>query len=220
MKRHQHFLIVAQAAIPLSLWIDTMNRCWFCPPQILTSSASRLALRRFLSVALSVLAVQLAQAQSDDQNSDAQKSDGRDSSRSSGVVLSATDAPAPIVDGVGRVFPADVKRGVMVVTASPEVTLNGKPDRLSPGSRIRGLTNLVMTPSQLTGLRFVVNFRRGIGGELTDVWLLTADEAKVKLPDAEKSARSDWFGLNPAPAKDDGKTDFDKLPKWDPSIPR
>jgi len=42
--------------------------------------------------------------------------------------------------GVIRQFPANIQRGVMTVTAPPEVQINGTVMRLSPGVRIRGPT--------------------------------------------------------------------------------
>ena len=51
--------------------------------------------------------------------------------------LSLTLAPGAHAQGMQRSAPKDVVLGRMTVTAPPQVTLDGKPDRLSPASRIR-----------------------------------------------------------------------------------
>ncbi len=166
-----------------------------------------------ISVALAAL-VGASNAQTD--------SSSRDADRRSGVVLSAADDANLVIDGaVGRRFPANVKRGVMRVLTSPEISMDGKPDRLSVGSRIRNLDNMVVSPSHLVGQGYVVNYRRGIGGEISDVWMLTVDEAKVKLPtDPANREKNSWFSSSEKPAVDNGDTAYDKLPKWNPATPR
>ena len=62
---------------------------------------------------------------------------GRDADRNSGVVLIVPEDTMATGDGLGRVFPPNARRGVMRVVAWPEVLLDGKPERLSPGARIR-----------------------------------------------------------------------------------
>ena len=42
-----------------------------------------------------------------------------------------------------RNFPKAALRAVLVVRAPPEISLNGKADRLSPGARIRNLNNKI-----------------------------------------------------------------------------
>jgi hypothetical protein len=81
-----------------------------------------------------------------------------------------------------RPFPPNTERGVMVVTYPPIIQLNGKPDRLSPGARIRGLNNLLQMSGSLIGQNLLVNFVRNPLGELHEVWILTEAEAALKLP--------------------------------------
>jgi hypothetical protein len=51
-------------------------------------------------------------------------------------------APLPAqAQGTPRTFPESALRGKLVVTLPPHVTLNGKPDRLSPGARIHDTGN-------------------------------------------------------------------------------
>ena len=81
-----------------------------------------------------------------------------------------------------RPFPPEAQRGVMVVVAPPVITLGGKPDRLSPGSRIRGMNNMLLMSGSLIGQSLVVNFVRTPTGEVHDVWVLTPAEAALKPP--------------------------------------
>jgi hypothetical protein len=81
-----------------------------------------------------------------------------------------------------RPFPPTAERGSMVVTYPPVIQLNGKPDRLSPGSRIRGQNNMLVLSGSIVGQNLLVNFVRNPTGEVQDVWVLTAAEAALKLP--------------------------------------
>ena len=81
-----------------------------------------------------------------------------------------------------RPFPETAERGTMVVTYPPIIQLNGKPDRLSPGSRIRGPNNLLILSGSIVGQPLLVNYVRTPTGEVHDVWVLTEAEASLKLP--------------------------------------
>ena len=83
-------------------------------------------------------------------------------------------APAPGV--VTRRAPADVKPARLVVTQPPQVTLDGKPDRLSPGARIRGTNNMMMLSGSVIGQTLPVVYRRDPLGLVHEVWVLTEDE--------------------------------------------
>ena len=89
--------------------------------------------------------------------------------------LAQTDAPGDSLPG--RQFPKAVLRGEMVVLAPPEITLDGKPERLSPGARIRGTDNLLQMSGALIGQRLLVNFTLDPAGNLLDVWVLSPAEA-------------------------------------------
>ena len=77
---------------------------------------------------------------------------------------------------IQRYAPKDVVPGQLVVTAPPEITLDGKPDRLSPGSRIRDLNNLIVLSGAMAGQTLPVVYRRDTAGLVHEVWILTADE--------------------------------------------
>jgi hypothetical protein len=81
-----------------------------------------------------------------------------------------------------RPFPQNAQRAVMAVTYPPIIQLNGRPERLSPGARIRGQNNLLQLSGSLVGQNLLVNFVRTPSGEVHEVWILTEAEAALKLP--------------------------------------
>ncbi len=119
-------------------------------------------------------------------------------------LLAATSASAQTADfkPAVRQFPAAALRGEMVVVAPPEITLDGKPDRLSPGSRIRGADNLLVMSAALVNQKVVVNYLRESAGNVHEVWILNSEEARLKRPNSKKF----WFDFgasaDPAPMAD------------------
>jgi hypothetical protein len=77
-----------------------------------------------------------------------------------------------------RQFPANAKRGTLEVKAPPEVLINGTPERLSPGSRIRSPQNHLVMSGQLVGSAVQVNYLRDNLGQISEVWILNALEAR------------------------------------------
>ncbi|MES2973778.1 MAG: hypothetical protein V4757_09215 [Pseudomonadota bacterium] len=112
-----------------------------------------------------------------------------------------------------REFPKAALRGKLVVTAPPEVTLNGKADRLSPGSRIRNTQSLLVMSGAIVGQELTVNYLRDSAGLIHEVWILNEAEAKEKRP-GMTTARS--FSVESDPPKIDPNTPYDKLPKYKP----
>jgi hypothetical protein len=90
--------------------------------------------------------------------------------------LSFTFAPAALAQGIQRSAPKDVVLGEMTVTAPPIITIDGKPDRLSPGSRIRDLNNMLVLSAGIAGKVLPVVYRRDAAGLVHEVWILTPDE--------------------------------------------
>lgn len=79
-----------------------------------------------------------------------------------------------------RPFPRDALRGDMQFTQPPEVLLNGRPARLSPGARVRSDNNqLVMLP-QLQGAKATVHYTFEPSGMISAVWFLTPEELAKK----------------------------------------
>ena len=84
----------------------------------------------------------------------------------------------PVAAQVARAFPDTAPRG--------KIELDGKADRLSPGARIRDERGMLAMTGALQGKEFVVNFKREAStGLVHEVWILTAEEQKVKR-DGEK----------------------------------
>ncbi|MEO8543432.1 MAG: hypothetical protein ABJA49_04210 [Betaproteobacteria bacterium] len=126
-------------------------------------------------------------------------------------LLLATGAHA---QGFTRQFPANIKRGVMTVTAPPEVQINGMAMRLSPGVRIRGPNNLLLMSGALIGQQFAVNYVLEQQGLVRDIWILTQAEVD-KLPKGWDTTTNFVFESDAdKPKVDDGKTPFNQLPKF------
>ena len=106
-----------------------------------------------------------------------------------------------------RDFPPNALRGKLLVTAPPQVMLDGKADQLSPGARIRNPHNMFIMSGSLVGQDLVVNYVREGSGLIHEVWLLTPAEAALKRPGAKgnglflgSDGKSITFGIdNKAP---------------------
>jgi hypothetical protein len=81
-----------------------------------------------------------------------------------------------------RPFPSKAQRGAMVITQPPEMLLNGKSERLSPGARIHGVNNMLVMSGALVGQNLLVNYVREPLGLIHEVWILNEAEAKIPLP--------------------------------------
>lgn len=86
-----------------------------------------------------------------------------------------------------REAPKDVVLGQLAVTAPPEITIDGKPDRLSPGSRIRDLNNMLVLSGAMVGKTVPVVYRRDAAGLVHEAWILTEEEYR-KLGGAGRGA--------------------------------
>lgn len=79
-----------------------------------------------------------------------------------------------------RQFPAKALRGLMEVTAPPNILLDYKPRRLSPGARIKNTKNIIVMSASLVGKELLVNYVTDPQGLIHEVWILTPAEAKLK----------------------------------------
>ena len=108
------------------------------------------------------------------------------------TLLSSCAKDSPGTTSSVRQFPAAALRGEMVMSSAPPViTLDGKPDRLSPGSRIRGTDNMLVMSGTLVNQTNVVNYLRESAGNVHEVWILNPEEIKLKRPNSKAS----WFGF-------------------------
>ncbi len=79
-----------------------------------------------------------------------------------------------------RQFPDKALRGTLEVQRFPHIRINGEPDRLSPGARIRNAQNQIVAPASVAGQPLVVNYLRELNGLVHEVWILSPAEAEQK----------------------------------------
>jgi hypothetical protein len=113
-----------------------------------------------------------------------------------------------------RKFPDKALRGSMKVVQAPEIVVDGKRERLSPGARIRDTSNRLVMPASITGQEFIVNFVRN-GAEVHEVWILTELEAKQRIKTNTPANNFQFASDEGAPRQDDGKTPFNQLPSFE-----
>ena len=92
----------------------------------------------------------------------------------------------------GRNFPIGTLRGRLVVVDAPDIRLDDKDDRMSPGARIRNAQNMLMTPASVVGLPLTVNYTRDVSGLVSQVWILSEAEAATARASAEKPFFNFW----------------------------
>lgn len=97
------------------------------------------------------------------------------------VALVLTLANAQAQDIVRQTIPGNAKLAVMQVTLPPEVLIDGKLDRLSPGARIRAENNMMVVSGALSGQSLLVAYVREPQGMLHEVWILNAAERAAVL---------------------------------------
>jgi hypothetical protein len=113
-----------------------------------------------------------------------------------------------------RKFPDKALRGSMKVVQAPEIVMDGKRERLSPGARIRDTSNRLVMSASITGQEFIVNFVRN-GAEVHEVWILTELEAKQRIKTNTPANNFQFASDEGAPRQDDGKTPFNQLPSFE-----
>ena len=96
-----------------------------------------------------------------------------------------------------RVFPTEALRGEMVVLSTRDISIDGKPDRLTVGSRIRDGNNMLVMTGPLMNQKLVVNYLREGHGDVHQVWILNREEAREK----RAGASTGFFNFGFAPAK-------------------
>ena len=131
---------------------------------------------------------------------------------SAGAMLWTAGAGAQVL--AVRQFPVAAKRGMLVVTAPPEVLMNGALERLAPGVRIRGVNNMLVMSASLVGKTVLVNYVREKQGLIQEIWILNQAEADEKRRGMEPVTNFIFGSDADKPKTDDGKTPFDQLPKY------
>ena len=97
------------------------------------------------------------------------------------VAVVLTLASAQAQDIIRQTIPGHAKLGIMQVTLPPEVLIDGKVDRLSPGARIRAENNMMVMSGALSGQSLLVAYVREPQGLLHEVWILNAAERAAVL---------------------------------------
>jgi len=104
-----------------------------------------------------------------------------------GGAAAQTQAQTP---GFVREAPKDVKPGRLAVQLPPDITIDDKADRFSPGVRIRDLNNMLVLTGALAGKTVPVVYRRDQAGLVHEVWILTeAEYARLGGAGSEGSKR-------------------------------
>ncbi len=197
---------------PISLWTNTMNRCINIYIGMHRCSLTRLLQIASEQLAASGICLGLSLVLGLSPQTVRAQAAAPQATTTSGASLLGTDSETAFE----RHFPPKAMRGRFTVTASPEVLLDGKADRLSPGARVRDVGNRVLLPASITGVRLPVNYVRDANGDLSEVWILSESEVKKVLP--TMAAKRGFFGAlfdtTPRQPTDDGNTPYDKLPKY------
>jgi hypothetical protein len=92
----------------------------------------------------------------------------------------------------GRNFPVNTLRGRMMITAFPQMELDGHAEQLAPGVRIRDVRNINIQPASITGVYLAVNYRRDGMGLVNDVWILTPTESSAARAQASTPFLNFW----------------------------
>lgn len=97
----------------------------------------------------------------------------------------AQNAPPPATAAAAgtRNFPPDAQRGKLVIGTMPEVTLNGKAMRTTPGFRLFSAEGRLLMAHQFAGQNLLVNYQIEPSTQwLHTAWVLTPEEAALKRP--------------------------------------
>ena len=108
------------------------------------------------------------------------------------VLLGSAAAPAlqaqplsPVTAAAAgtRNFPPAAQRGKLVIGTMPEVMLNGKPIRTTPGFRLFSTEGRLVMGHTLSGQNLLVNYVIEPSTQwLHTAWILTPEEAALKRP--------------------------------------
>ena len=80
---------------------------------------------------------------------------------------------------IARDFPQDAKRATLNWHHYPQYRIGSTTYRLTTGGRIYNEQNLVIMPASLQQQRAEVMYRTDARGELSTIWLLTPEEARL-----------------------------------------
>lgn len=113
-----------------------------------------------------------------------------------------------------RHFPNSAQRGEFEVTSPPNVLLDGKPVRLSPGARIKNPNNMLVMSASLVGKKLIVNYLMDFQGMIHEVWILNATEAQLTRGSSKVQTNIIFESTDEMPHTNDGKIPFDLLQNY------
>ena len=99
-----------------------------------------------------------------------------------------------------RDFPAKALRGTLVVVQPPNVTMDDRATRLSPGARIYNTNNSLVMSASLLNKELVVNYTLDLRDQVQNVWILTEAEAKEKRAGYGVQRNFVFESMQPKPA--------------------
>lgn len=102
------------------------------------------------------------------------------------LVLSAVSASVLAQVAATRNFPANTKRGVLDMSAYPDVIIDKKIRNTAPGLRIYTTDNLTVTVGSLNASSTIVNYTENNYGDVERIWILTQAEIDKVLPVVEE----------------------------------
>ena len=91
-------------------------------------------------------------------------------------------------------------RGTLVVVQPPNVTMDDRATRLSPGARIYNTNNSLVMSASLLNKEVVVNYTVDLRDQIQNVWILTEAEAKEKRAGFGVQRNFVFESLQPKPA--------------------
>src|SRR5262245_23353491 len=89
-------------------------------------------------------------------------------------------ALAPMAALAERHFPEQAKRGEMKAFQYPYIKIGDRKLHVSPSSRIFNEQNMIIMPVAVPRRNAPVMFTIDMNGDLGDIWLLSAEEAKAR----------------------------------------
>lgn len=101
-----------------------------------------------------------------------------------------------VAQALFRIFPDPAELAIFTPQLHPDVLINQKPTRLSPGALIRNTENRIVLLGSLAPADYVVTYTKDFLGQVNLVWLLTAPEVerekeRMKLKRAAEKAAKD-----------------------------
>lgn len=100
------------------------------------------------------------------------------------VIALAISGATSLAQESMRTFPTNALRGTMHVTQPPELLMDGRSLRFSPGARIKNANNQLVLSGSLVGQSLAVAYVRDPQGQVHEAWILNAAEAQRPMASA------------------------------------